>query len=124
LINRVKFAFLISITAILVMLVLIFFKVISVSLGSSFLVATAISLINFSLFMFLFSYSYKKTNKIFLLFTVGGMGVRLFLMLIAVFLSIKFLNVDVVGFIFAFFISYVFLLIYEISIVRFGLEKK
>ena len=106
------------------MLVLIFFKVISVSLGSSFLVATAISLINFSLFMFLFSYSYKKTNKIFLLFTVGGMGVRLFLMLIAVFLSIKFLNVDVVGFIFAFFISYVFLLIYEISIVRFGLEKK
>ncbi|TSA25760.1 MAG: hypothetical protein D4R68_08350 [Ignavibacteriales bacterium] len=122
--KKAKIALIISVITIMFLSLLIFMNSLSVEIGNALILAIVISVLNFLLFLGSFNYSVKKSNKIFLLFTVGGMGIRLLLMLAAVFVSIKFLKVDLVGFIFGFFIWYVFLLIYEISIVRFGLEGR
>lgn len=111
------------IVAIVVVLIMQFTSGIKVNTGSSILLALTMSAINFSFFLLSFQLSYKKSNKTFLLFTMGGIGVRLVIMLGAVFISLKFLNVDLLAFIFGFFISYFFLLFYEISIVRSGLGE-
>ncbi len=122
--KKAKIALIISVITIIFLSLLIFANSLSVEIGNALILAIVISVLNFLLFLGSFNYSVKKSNKIFLIFIIGGMGIRLLLMLAAVFVSIKFLKVDLVGFIFGFFIWYVFLLIYEISIVRFGLEGR
>lgn len=122
--KKAKIALIITVFAIMILSLLIFANSLDVELGKSIIIAIIIAAINFLLFLGSFNYSNGKSNKIFLIFIIGGMGIRLFLMLAAVFVSIKFLKVDLVGFIFGFFIWYVFLLIYEISIVRLGLEGR
>lgn len=99
-------------------------KIIPFNFGYSILVGIAIAALNFLLFLAGYSYSIRKTNKIFLLFTIGGIGVRLLIILSLVVLSIKLLKVELLGFIFAFFIWYVFYQIVEIIIVRHGLGKR
>jgi len=122
--KKAKIALIISVITIMLLFLLIFTDTLSVETGNALILAIVISVLNFLLFLGSFNYSVKKSNKILLLFTIGGMGIRLLLMLASVFVSIKFLKVDMVGFIFGFFIWYVFLLIYEISIVRFSLEGR
>jgi len=122
--KKAKTALMTSVITVVILVLLTFANNLSVKIGNALILAIVISVLNFLLFLGSFNYSVKKSNKIFLLFTVGGMGIRLLLMLAAVFVSIKFLKVDLVGFIFGFFIWYVFLLIYEISIVQFGLEGR
>ncbi|MEK6552905.1 MAG: ATP synthase subunit I [Bacteroidota bacterium] len=122
--KKAKIALILSVITIILLSLLIFANSLSVEIGNALILAIVISVLNFLLFLGSFNYSVKKSNKIFLIFIIGGMGIRLLLMLAAVFVSIKFLKVDLVGFIFGFFIWYVFLLIYEISIVRFGLEGR
>jgi len=122
--KKAKIALIISVIAIMILSLLIFANGLNIELGKSIIIAIVISVLNFILFLGSFDYSIGKSNKIFLILIIGGMGIRLFLMLAAVFVSIKFLKVDLVGFIFGFFIWYVFLLIYEISIVRIGLEGR
>lgn len=51
------------------------------------------------------------------------MGLRVVIMLILVFLTIKFLIVDEFKYIFAFFLFYVLFLVYEINIIRLKVEK-
>ncbi len=122
--KKAKIALIISVFTIIILSLLIFVNSLNAEIGKALIFAIVISVLNFLLFLGSFNYSAKKSNKIFLLFIIGGMGIRLLIMLAAVFVSIKFLKVDLVGFIFGFFIWYVFLLIYEISIVRFGLEGR
>lgn len=122
--KKAKIALIISVITIMLLFLLIFTDTLSVETGNALILAIVISVLNFLLFLGSFNYSVKKSNKILLLFTIGGMGIRLLLMLASVFVSIKFLKVDMVGFIFGFFIWYVFLLIYEISIVRFSFEGR
>ncbi|MBI5730398.1 MAG: ATP synthase subunit I [Ignavibacteriales bacterium] len=122
--KKAKTALIISVITIIILSLLIFANSLGVEIGNALILAILISTLNFLLFLGSFNYSAKKSNKIFLLFIIGGMGIRLLITLAAVFVSIKFLKVDLVGFIFGFFIWYVFLLIYEISIVRFGLEGR
>ena len=122
--KKAKIALIISVITTVLLSLLIFANSLSVEIGNALILAIVISVLNFLLFLGSFNYSVKKSNKIFLIFIIGGMGIRLLLMLASVFVSIKFLKVDLVGFIFGFFIWYVFLLIYEISIVRFGLEGR
>ncbi len=122
--KKAKIALIISVFTIIILSLLIFVSSLNAEIGKALIFAIVISVLNFLLFLGSFNYSAKKSNKIFLLFIIGGMGIRLLIMLAAVFVSIKFLKVDLVGFIFGFFIWYVFLLIYEISIVRFGLEGR
>ena len=122
--NKSRIALLISLVAAIVILFLILLEIITPILGYSILDAIVITSLNFVVFAAAYAYSIKKSNKTFLLFTIGGMGVRLLLMLVLVFISIKFLKVALLGFIFALFIWYTFFLIFEIAIVRRGLERR
>ncbi len=122
--NKSRIALLISLAAAIVILFLILLEIITPILGYSILDAIVITSVNFVVFAAAYAYSIKKSNKTFLLFTIGGMGVRLLLMLVLVFISIKFLKVALLGFIFALFIWYTFFLIFEIAIVRRGLERR
>ncbi len=122
--NKSRIALLISFAAAILILFLIFLEIIIPLLGYSILNAIVITSVNFLLFTTAYAYSIKKSNKTFLLFTIGGMGVRLLIMLVLIFISIKFLKVDLLGFIFALFIWYTFFLIFEIAIVRRGLERR
>jgi len=124
LINKAKFVLFISFLISLVILFFTIIKFLAIILGFSILVALSISVINFLAFITAFEYSRYKSNKTFLLLNIGGMGVRLMLMLLLVFISIKFLKVDVVGFIFAFFICYIFMLIMEIFIINDNLRGR
>lgn len=86
--------------------------------------AGVLNLLNSVAAFFLFKYSFGKSNNIFLIANLGGMGVRLLFLLIAVFIFIKFLNIDKYGFILTFFIFYFFLLIFEINYFKNKVEKK
>ncbi len=123
-INKSKIALLIALLVSLAIVFLIFLKILEIGTGYSILMGISIAVINFLLFISGYAYSIKKTNKTFLIFTMGGMGIRLLIMLSMVFISIKFLKVDLLGFIFALFIWYIFFLIFEIAIVRRGLEGR
>lgn len=86
--------------------------------------AGVLNLLNSLSAFFLFKYSFGKSNNIFLIANLGGMGVRLLILLLAVFIFIKFLNIDKYGFILTFFIFYFFLLIFEIYYFKNKVEKK
>lgn len=122
--NKSRIALVISLLTTFVALLLIFLKVITSFVGYSILLGIAISTLNFLLFICAYEYSIKKSNNTFLIFTLGGIGIRILIVLLMVFISIKFLKVALLGFIFALFIWYVFFLIFEIGIVRRGLEGR
>ncbi len=122
--NKIRNAFLISAFALLIYLFLSYLDVVPSKYNSAILLAASIVYINFIIFTLTYYTANKKNSKIFIIYTLGSLLIRLFLMIIAVFLSIKFLKIDVVGFIFAFFIWYIFLLIYEIFIVQSAVERR
>jgi len=62
----------------------------------------------------LFNYSYKKGNKKFLIYNLGGLGIRLLLILIAILIIIKIIIVDILAFLLIFFIFYFILLTLEV----------
>lgn len=76
--------------------------------------AIALNAANTVVAVFLFELSVKKGNKIFILLNLGGMVLRLFIMLILVIISLKFLKIDVYEFILVFFVFYFIQLIIEI----------
>ncbi|MGE5352425.1 MAG: hypothetical protein ACM3P0_10100 [Acidobacteriota bacterium] len=78
----------------------------------------AINLINILAALYAFNYSVDKGNKTFLLLNMGGMLVRMFLILGSVIIFLKFLNIDKYGFIFTFSILYISLLIVEVNYFR------
>jgi hypothetical protein len=101
-------------------LVFVLFK--AGTVGPQFLNASyyggAINLINILAALYAFNYSVDKENKTFLLFNMGGMLVRMFLILGSVIIFLKFLNIDKYGFIFTFSILYIALLIVEVNYFR------
>ncbi len=115
--KKAKVVYVISFFAILVALILSFLGIIGSKLFEAVYLAAALNLLNFTSFIFSANYSIKKSNKTFLIFTMGGISIRLLFMLSLIFIIIKFLKVDQDGFIFALFIWYIFLLIFEIRIV-------
>ena len=120
-----------KINAVSIILLLIFFSLIltevfhlfSSSFRFSVIISFGISVINFVIFALSFTYSVKKSNKTFLIFVLGGMIFRLFLVLLLVFLVLIYLKVDQYAFIFGLLIWYVFLLVFEIMIVKETLTK-
>ncbi len=86
--------------------------------------ASGLNLFNTFLALLLFQLSYKGNNKNFLIMNLGGMGARLFLVAMSVFIFFKFLNIDKYGFIFTFFIFYFVLLIIEVDFFRRKAELK
>lgn len=122
-IKLLKIPLLLCIFAILVTFILNYLDIITAITRDSISYAVLISIINFSVFVILTEYSYKKSNKLFLLYNVGGMGVRIFLMLLLVFITIKFLKVDEFEYIFTFFLLYILFLVCEINIIIRKVEK-
>ena len=122
--NKIRSAFLISASALMFYLFLSYLAVIPSKYNSAILLASAIVYINFIIFVLTYYLANKKDTKTFIIYTLGSLIIRLFLMIIAVILSIKFLKIDVVGFIFAFFIWYIFLLIFEIFIIQSSVERR
>ncbi len=89
-----------------IILGLYLFELISSLMFLSVSFAIIINVINFLISTLLFTWSVEKSNTQFLLFNLGGMGIRLLFLLITIFIATKFLNVDIYGFILVFFIFY------------------
>lgn len=92
--------------------------VVSADFFISSLIAGSMTLVSaFSAFFF-FRKSLGKSNNEFLLYNLGGMGLRLLFLLVIVIIVIKFLNIDEYAFIFLFFIFYFISLIFEVNYFR------
>ncbi len=117
-IKNIKKSFIVFFAVIVIVLILGFLRILSIQTIYPILFGSFLSILNFVIFLIMFRYSIQKSNKFFLLFSIGGIILRLFIMLVIVFVVLKFLKIDVFGFIFAFFLWYVFFLVFEISIVQ------
>ena len=76
--------------------------------------AGLINLMNAFAAVKLFNISYKSGASTFMIYNLGGMGIRLFSILIIFVLVIKILNVDKYGFILVFFLFYFISLVFEV----------
>jgi hypothetical protein len=97
-------------------------------INTGILIASALSglinLVNFLASIWAFNRGFKKPNKEFLIYTLGGMGIRLFFVLLLVFISIQFLNIDKYGFIFTLVLMYFISLIIEVNYFRKKVSEK
>lgn len=109
-----KVLFLIYITAGIVCFSLTFFPSIKGQIIFSFFAALLINSLNLISAMLLFRYSMNKSTKIFLISNLGGMVLRMMLMLIIFIISLKTLNIDQYAFIFTFLVFYFISLFGEI----------
>jgi hypothetical protein len=89
-------------------------KIISFDFLKSFILAGVITYLNFVSGYFFLKFSYKKSDIIFLIMILGGMLLRLFMILLLVFISLKFLDIKTSVFIFVIFFFYIFYLLIEI----------
>ena len=89
-------------------------KIISFDFLKSFIIAGVITYLNFVSGYFFLKFSHKKSDIIFLIMILGGMLLRLFMILLLVFISLKFLDIKTGVFIFVVFFFYVFYLLVEI----------
>ncbi len=80
--------------------------------------AILFNIINFVAAIYFFKSSLGKGNNSFLIRNVGGMGLRFIILLLVIFISLKFLNIDKYGFILVFFIFYFIYLVIEINFFR------
>lgn len=83
-----------------------------------------INLMNSLAAIYAFHIGFNKSNNKFLIYTMGGMVTRLLLMLLLIFISLKFLNIDKLGFIFTLVIIYFINLILEINYFRLKIAEK
>ena len=108
----------------LIILIIYYFELIS----TPFLVASfyggLLNLVNSIITFLLLEYSYGKSNKVFLISVLGGMSIRLFALLMAIFIFLGFLNIDKYGFILTFFIFYFILIVLEINYLRIRAKSK
>ena len=89
-------------------------NIITFDFFKSFILAGVITYLNFvSGYLFL-KFSHNRSDNIFLIMILGGMLLRLFLILLLVFISLKFLDIKTGVFIFVIFFFYVFYLLIEI----------
>jgi hypothetical protein len=89
-------------------------SIISFDFLKSFIIAGVITYLNFVSGYLFIKFSNNKSDTIFLIMILGGMLLRLFMMLLLVFISLKFLDIKTGVFIFIIFFFYVFYLLVEI----------
>lgn len=94
--------------------ILYFTQTISLLFLLSSLLAAVINLTNAFAAVKLFQVSYKKGSSSFMIYNLGGLGIRLMGILIIFLLVIKFLKIDEYAFIFIFFLFYFISLILEV----------
>jgi hypothetical protein len=106
--------------------IFLFFFLNTISLNSlnSTFPAGIINLLNSLAAIYAFHKGFNKSSNVFLIYTLGGMLIRLFAMLILIFLTLKYLNIDKLGFIFTLFIIYFINLILEINYFRVRIAEK
>ncbi|MEE9431164.1 MAG: hypothetical protein V3V16_08995 [Melioribacteraceae bacterium] len=121
--NFVRSTFLFYLVSFILVSLLNYLEVISQTFFLSALYAGAINISNTFLAAILYNRSYKSNHTIFMIFNFGGLGIRLFFLLISFILVIKFLNIDKYGFIFIFFIFYFVSLIIEVIFYSTSSEK-
>jgi len=76
--------------------------------------AGILNLINALAAVQLFKISYKTGGSSFMIYNLGGLGIRLLFLLTIFVLVIKFLNIDKYGFILVFFLFYFISLVFEV----------
>jgi hypothetical protein len=106
------------ITFYLILFTCFFLQVIQFNLIKTSFYSGVINLVNSIIAIVAFHRGFGKPNKIFLLYILGGMVFRLLFILILIFLSLKYLNIDKLGFIFTLVILYFTDLILEINYFR------
>src|ERR1035437_4188033 len=89
-------------------------NIISFDFLKSFIIAGVITYLNFVAGYLFLKFSHNKSDNIFLIMIMGGMLLRLFMILLLVFISLKFLDIKTGVFIFVIFFFYVFYLLIEI----------
>lgn len=76
--------------------------------------AGLLNLLNTIVAVKIFNKSYQSNNSTFMIYNLGGLGIRLFILIIVFVLVIKFLNIDEYAFILVFFLFYFISLIFEV----------
>ena len=95
-------------------LLLFQFNIISFDFFKSFILAGVITYLNFLSGYLFMKFSHNRSDNLFLIMIFGGIVLRLFLILLLVFISLKFLDIKTGVFIFVIFFFYVFYLFIEI----------
>jgi hypothetical protein len=116
--KTINSAIIFTIACIITIALLYFFQIIDQLFLNSAIYAILFNIINFVAAVYLFKSSLGKSNNTFLIKNLGGMGLRLIILLLVIFISLKFLNIVRYGFILVFFIFYFVYLILEINFFR------
>ncbi len=95
--------------------ILYFNNIISAYAVEASLYAGLLNLINLFVAYFLFKKSIGKSGNTFVMFNLGGIGLRMVFLLISIALIIKFLKIDKYAFILVFFLIYFILLSLEVG---------
>lgn len=98
----------------IILTTLYFTDVISQTFFISSIYAGLLNLINAFLAVKLFNLSYKYGGSMFMIYNLGGLGIRMIFLLIIFVLVIKFLNIDKYAFILVFFLFYFISMIFEV----------
>lgn len=104
--------------------ILKYFEIIDILTELSIFLALFINIINLFIALLFYNYSKDKSNQTFMILNLGGMGIRLFLLIITFTLSLIFLEIDKYAFIFVFLIFYGLSIIVEIKHFNSKSEKK
>ena len=91
------------------------FDIINITIELSIFLALFLNIINLFIALLLYNFSKNRSNQTFLLFNLGGMGVRIFYLLISFTLSLIFLEIDKYAFILVFLIFYSMSIVFEIK---------
>lgn len=122
--KQLRISTIVLLSPLLITFILNFMNLINNYIFYSIMIAGIIIIVNFILYLIFFNLSIGKKNNLFLIYIMGGMGIRLFIVLLLVLISLKFLKIDETGFIFALFVWYVLSLVVEIVLVKDKLNKK
>jgi hypothetical protein len=91
------------------------FEVITIKTEVSVFLALFLNLLNLAIALILYNFSKTRSNQAFLLLNFGGMGLRVFFLLITFTLSLIFLEIDEYAFIFVFLIFYSLSIVFEVK---------
>ena len=95
--------------------ILKYLEVINITTELSVFLALFLNIINLFIALLLYNFSKSKSNQLFLLLNLGGMGVRIFFLLITFTLSLIFLEIDKYAFILVFLIFYSMSIVFEVK---------
>ena len=101
-----------------------YLNIINITTELSIFLALFLNLINLSFALILFNISKNKSNQLFLLLNLGGMGVRVLFLLFTFTLSLIFLEIDKYAFILVFLIFYSISIAFEVKHFNSKKDKK